>query len=171
MVYFSNERTRASLELMEGRRGWSRSQRHDVDDLGGKLHFVKFETSKVQDALRFIRDKGLLGNEETAMMHGKARILATGGGAYRFAELFLKDLDVVLEKKDEFDCLVAGCSFLQAAIPDECFTFVKGEATYQKIHRTFSPLLSPFLILSLCLSFEDTLSLPLGKYWIGGEHH
>ena len=141
MVFFSNERTRASLELLEGRRGWSRSQRHDVDDLGGKLHFVKFETAKVHDALRFIRDKGLLGNEETAM-YGKARILATGGGAYRFAELFLKELDVVLEKKDEFECLVAGCSFLQAAIPDECFTFLNGEATYQKIHRTFSHTLS-----------------------------
>ena len=131
-VYFSNDVARASMDDGDGRRLRPRSI--NLSRLGGKLHFVKFETSKIHDALRFIQDKKLLERSETAG-HSKARILATGGGAYKYANVFLEELDVVLEKKDEFACLVAGCSFLQAAIPDECFTFLNGEATYQKIHR------------------------------------
>ena len=37
---------------------------------------------------------------------------ATGGGAYKFADLFKERLGVSIEKEDEMDCLVAGANFL-----------------------------------------------------------
>lgn len=37
---------------------------------------------------------------------------ATGGGAYKFADLFRERLGVSLDKEDEMDCLVAGANFL-----------------------------------------------------------
>ncbi|CAG9461150.1 unnamed protein product [Pedinophyceae sp. YPF-701] len=95
---------------------------------GGKLHFVKFETSKVHDAINFIREKGLhrrpldSGGRDTDV----AMVKATGGGAYKYADLFKQELGVVLEKEDEIGCLVAGAGFLLRAIRDEAFTFQAG---------------------------------------------
>lgn len=37
---------------------------------------------------------------------------ATGGGAFKFADLFRERLGVSIEKEDEMDCLVAGANFL-----------------------------------------------------------
>lgn len=37
---------------------------------------------------------------------------ATGGGAYKYADVFKERLGVSLDKEDEMDCLVAGANFL-----------------------------------------------------------
>lgn len=37
---------------------------------------------------------------------------ATGGGAYKNADLFKEKLGIFLDKEDEMDCLVAGANFL-----------------------------------------------------------
>lgn len=37
---------------------------------------------------------------------------ATGGGAFKFTDLFKEKLGIVLDKEDEMDCLVAGANFL-----------------------------------------------------------
>ena len=37
---------------------------------------------------------------------------ATGGGAYKYADLFKERLGVSIEKEDEMNCLVAGANFL-----------------------------------------------------------
>lgn len=61
---------------------------------GGRLHFVKFETSKVDLALDFIEQKQLHlhsqggGHKAGTLM----RIKATGGGAYKFADAFKRRL-------------------------------------------------------------------------------
>ena len=36
----------------------------------------------------------------------------TGGGAYKFADLFKERLGVSIEKEDEMHCLVSGANFL-----------------------------------------------------------
>ena len=51
---------------------------------GGKLHFVKFETAKVDECIDFIEAKGLhRRNGSGAPM----RVKATGGGAFKYAEV------------------------------------------------------------------------------------
>ena len=42
---------------------------------------------------------------------------ATGGGAYKYADLFKERLGVSLDKEDEMDCLVAGANFLLKVDP------------------------------------------------------
>lgn len=37
---------------------------------------------------------------------------ATGGGAFKYADVFRERLGVSLEKEDEMGCLVAGANFL-----------------------------------------------------------
>lgn len=44
---------------------------------------------------------------------------ATGGGAYKYADLFKERLGVSLDKEDEMNCLVAGANFLLKVEP--CF--------------------------------------------------
>ena len=53
----------------------------------GKLHFVKFETANIEQVLDFIEAKGLLrGSGDSA--DKLVSIKATGGGAFKYAELF-----------------------------------------------------------------------------------
>lgn len=50
----------------------------------GKLHFVKFETVKVDECINFIEAKGLHRRNGSA---APMRVKATGGGAYKFADV------------------------------------------------------------------------------------
>jgi hypothetical protein len=59
------------------------------------------------------------------------QVRATGGGAFKFAELFKERLGVMLKKEDEISCLVDGCSFLLKAIRNEAFEFQDGEYSFK----------------------------------------
>jgi hypothetical protein len=58
-------------------------------------------------------------------------VRATGGGAFKFAELFRERLGVVIKKEDEISCLVQGCNFLLRAIRNEAFEFCNGEYAFK----------------------------------------
>ncbi|XP_022734129.1 pantothenate kinase 2-like isoform X2 [Durio zibethinus] len=97
--------------------------------LEGRLHFAKFETSKINDFLEFIHCKKLcLGGfrDCTAPSSDKIFIKATGGGAYKFADLFKEKLGITLDKEDEMDCLVTGANFLLKVDGDGKFERVSG---------------------------------------------
>jgi type II pantothenate kinase len=70
LVYFS----------MEGEQAASAARGHP----GGKLHFVKFETNKVDDCIDFIEAKGLHRRNGSGV---PMRVKATGGGAFKYAEV------------------------------------------------------------------------------------
>ena len=62
---------------------------HKVHLIVGNLHFVKFETSRIDECLDFIKSKNLHqtpgnGDGDTPSV----RVVATGGGAYKYADLF-----------------------------------------------------------------------------------
>ncbi|KAL2903292.1 Pantothenate kinase 2 [Bienertia sinuspersici] len=63
--------------------------------LDGKLHFAKFETKKINEHQEASDKKELI-------------IKATGGGAYKYADLFKEKFGIRLDKEDEMDCLVDG---------------------------------------------------------------
>lgn len=55
----------------------------------GNLHFVKFETSKIEQCLEFIQSKNLHhspGSGQGIKPH--MRVQATGGGAFKYADMF-----------------------------------------------------------------------------------
>ncbi|GAV61025.1 Fumble domain-containing protein [Cephalotus follicularis] len=123
---------------------------HNHTILQGRLHFVKFETSKIGDCLDFIRSKklhqldGVWSHEDSAS--DKTFIKATGGGAYKFTDLFKVKLGISLDKEDEMDCLVAGANFLLKAIPHEAFTYMDGQKEFVQIDHND---LYPYLLVNI----------------------
>ncbi|CAI5482744.1 unnamed protein product [Closterium sp. Yama58-4] len=123
---------------------------------GGRLHFVKFETSRIGECIEFIKSKrlhsfdilGMGGDEESLWGYGASspRIKATGGGAFKYADLFKEKLGVVLDKEDEMRCLVLGLNFLLRSIRDEAFTHLEGEKQFVEMH---SENIFPYLLVNI----------------------
>ncbi|CAI9283855.1 unnamed protein product [Lactuca saligna] len=109
--------------------------------LGGRLHFIKFETNKINECLEFIRSKQLhIGDGDNAV------IKVTGGGAYKFADLFKEKLGVSIEKEDEIDCLVTGANFSLKEIRHEAFTHREGHKEFVQIDHNE---LYPYLLVNI----------------------
>ncbi|CAL8471142.1 g10684 [Coccomyxa elongata] len=138
LVYFSPEETQAE--------SWENGKTRN--HAGGKIHFVKFETQRIDDCIDFIEAKGLHrthnGNGEP---DGRVRIVATGGGAFKYAEKFEKRLGVILEKEDEMDCLVSGSNFLLKAIRHEAFMYENGQTTFSPANTDQD--LYPYLLVNI----------------------
>ena len=79
---------------------------------GGRLHFRKFEASKMDQCVRFIEQKQL----HLGTAGGKAVVKATGGGAFKNSKLFQERFGIQLQKEDEMKCAVAGANFLLQTI-------------------------------------------------------
>ncbi|KAJ7269251.1 fumble [Mycena haematopus] len=93
---------------------------------GGSLNFERFETDAIDECVQFIQ--GLI--ERSAEMNGVSieemrkgvKIMATGGGAHKFYELFSGTLCVEVRREDEMECLIEGLKFI-TLIPDEVYYF------------------------------------------------
>ncbi|CAI0547252.1 unnamed protein product [Linum tenue] len=157
LVYFSRHEDRSNndkrTKTLQEKLGISNGSRRSFPVLGGRLHFVKFETTKINECLEFISSKqlhcggvdacnGLLG----ASANQNAVIKATGGGAYKFADLFKDRLGVSLDKEDEMDCLVAGANFLLKAIRHEAFTHMEGQKEFVQMDDND---LFPYLLVNI----------------------
>eukprot|EP00002_Diphylleia_rotans_P018058 TRINITY_DN3497_c1_g1_i2.p1 TRINITY_DN3497_c1_g1~~TRINITY_DN3497_c1_g1_i2.p1 ORF type:complete len:547 (-),score=108.07 TRINITY_DN3497_c1_g1_i2:40-1653(-) len=87
--------------------------------LGGKLHFVKFETKNIDDCIEYI-SKHIVGKRQRPR---PLVIQATGGGSHKFAQIFQDRLGVTLQREDEMECLVGGLNFLLRYIANEAFYY------------------------------------------------
>lgn len=93
---------------------------------GGSLNFERFETEHVDECIEFLQ--ALI--ERSAQINGVTidemrkgvKIMATGGGAHRFYDLFSNELHVEVRREDEMECLIEGLKFL-SLIPDEVYYF------------------------------------------------
>ncbi|KAI4336147.1 hypothetical protein L6164_014712 [Bauhinia variegata] len=156
LVYFSRREHHQSAndkrkKSMKERLGISNGNRRSYPILGGRLHFVKFETSKINECLDFIYSKqlhrgGLESRYSDGVTNQNAIIKATGGGAYKFADLFKERLGVSLDKEDEMSCLVAGANFLLKAIRHEAFTHMEGHKEFVQIDPND---MFPFLLVNI----------------------
>jgi len=93
---------------------------------GGSLNFERFETDAIDDCVKFIqelieRSAAINGVPIEEMKQG-VKIMATGGGAHRFYDLFRETLDVEVRREDEMECLIEGLKFINL-IPDEVYYF------------------------------------------------
>ncbi|CAI5972653.1 unnamed protein product [Closterium sp. NIES-65] len=128
---------------------------HFALDIGGSL-IKLFETSRIAECIEFIKSKrlhsfdilGMGGDEESLWGYGASspRIKATGGGAFKYADLFKEKLGVVLDKEDEMRCLVLGLNFLLRSIRDEAFTHLEGEKQFVEMH---SGNIFPYLLVNI----------------------
>ncbi|TDL28144.1 fumble [Rickenella mellea] len=93
---------------------------------GGSLNFERFETDNIDECVEFIqalieRSAGVNGVSIEQMKSG-VTIMATGGGAHKFYELFQGVLGVEVRREDEMECLIEGLKFI-TNIPDEVYYF------------------------------------------------
>ncbi|XP_057738408.1 pantothenate kinase 2-like [Arachis stenosperma] len=155
LVYFSRHEDQSTDDKrkrsVKERLGLSNGNRRSFPILGGRLHFVKFETRKINECLDFINSKQLhRGGAESpyadGATDGNAIIKATGGGAYKYTDLFKERLGVSLDKEDEMDCLVAGANFLLKAIRHEAFTHMEGQKEFVQIDPND---LFPYLLVNI----------------------
>ncbi|XP_042499855.1 pantothenate kinase 2-like [Macadamia integrifolia] len=157
LVHFSRHEDRLvddkRKRSLKERLGVSNGNRRGYPILGGRLHFVKFETSKISECLDFIASKqlhtgGLDSRSWNSMIpaNDNAIIKATGGGAYKFSDLFKERLGVSLDKEDEMDCLVNGANFLLKAIRHEAFTHMEGQKEFVQIDHND---LFPYLLVNI----------------------
>lgn len=93
---------------------------------GGSLNFERFETDNIHECVEFIQalikrsaDVNQVPIEE---MRQGVKIMATGGGAHKFYELFKDTLQVEVRREDEMECLIKGLKFI-TLIPDEVYYF------------------------------------------------
>ncbi|KAL2340904.1 hypothetical protein Fmac_008844 [Flemingia macrophylla] len=154
LVYFSRRENQSAddkrKKSVKERLGLSNGNRRSFPILGGRLHFVKFETRKINECLDFIHSKQLhcggLESRYPDVTDQNGIIKATGGGAYKYADLFKERLGVSLDKEDEMDCLVAGANFLLKAIRHEAFTHMEGQKEFVQIDPND---LFPYLLVNI----------------------
>lgn len=93
---------------------------------GGLLNFERFETDSIQDCVEYIKDLVERSAEVNGVsieeMRAGVKIMATGGGAHKFYELFASELGVEVVREDEMDCLITGLKFI-TLIPSEVYSF------------------------------------------------
>jgi type II pantothenate kinase len=108
---------------------------------GGSLNFERFETDNIDECVEFIqtlikRSADVNGVSVEDMRRG-VQIVATGGGAHKFYELFNGTLGVEVQREDEMECLIEGLKFI-TLIPDEVYYF-----SDELIHTVSHPEKSP----------------------------
>ncbi|KAK4479335.1 hypothetical protein RD792_014847 [Penstemon davidsonii] len=157
LVYFSRHENQpvndSRRRIIKARLGITNVNRRSYPILGGRLHFVKFETTKINECLDFIYSKQLhRGGMDSRDWQSEGSntentvIKATGGGAYKFADLFKERLGISIEKEDEMNCLVSGANFLLKAIRHEAFTHMEGHKEFVQID---SNDLFPYLLVNI----------------------
>lgn len=77
-------------------------------ELGGRLNFLKFETDKIDACIDFMRQL-----QSDFQRHDKSdpcefRVMATGGGAFKYYDRIREALKVEVSREDEMDCLITG---------------------------------------------------------------
>jgi type II pantothenate kinase len=93
---------------------------------GGSLNFERFETDDIHACVEFIQElierSAEINGVSIEEMRKGVKIMATGGGAHRFYELFMEQLQVDVRREDEMECLIEGLKFI-TMIPDEVYYF------------------------------------------------
>lgn len=93
---------------------------------GGSLNFERFETDNIHDCIKFIQSlierSAQVNQVSIEEMRQGVKIMATGGGAHKFYDLFKESLQVEVRREDEMECLIEGLKFI-TLIPDEVYYF------------------------------------------------
>lgn len=86
------------------------------------LKFYTIETERIQ---KFVRLLHSIIDEYNDGLYDNVRIVATGGGAYKFYDLLSKEFSKIkdIERIDEMQCLIKGLDAFIHEIPDEVFTY------------------------------------------------
>ncbi|THH33134.1 hypothetical protein EUX98_g1030 [Antrodiella citrinella] len=115
---------------------------------GGSLNFERFETDRVDECVEFLQTliarSAEINGVSIEEMRKSVKIMATGGGAHRFHELFSSELHVEVRREDEMECLIEGLKFI-SLIPDEVYYF-SDELIHSVSHTPAVPFKIPAIV-------------------------
>ena len=92
-------------------------------DNGDMIYLKSFPSTKIGEFLKFAKEHRLI-DKSLESIH------ATGGGAYKYNDLFEQEitpLGVKINKHDEMESMVNGMSFILNCGKESSFTFKQGE--------------------------------------------
>lgn len=93
---------------------------------GGRLNFTKFETDKIEECIEYIGELLESRKQQQPQQNGdvvKQRIMATGGGAFKYYDLLREKLGVEVTRGGEMECLIGGLDFFATQVPEEVFHY------------------------------------------------
>ena len=81
---------------------------------------------------------------------GIRKLHITGGGAYKFSELYQSHsgLDVTVDKKDEMRCLITGLNYVLKYVPEESFWFEDVDS-FKPIKKVLKQVDSDYLLVNV----------------------
>ena len=92
------------------------------EHLGGILHFIKFETRRLDNALQIVKECGLT--------DGMERVYMSGGGAFKYEAKIEEELGLKCVPVDEFEALVWGIDYVLAHGPlDEVYSVLRKDVS------------------------------------------
>ncbi|KYQ99797.1 pantothenate kinase [Tieghemostelium lacteum] len=118
----------------------------DDSELGGKLHFIKFQTANIDDCFNFIIENRLHLDQNSS---APKLVRVTGGGAYKYADMFEKKLGCKLVKADEMQCLIWGTNFLLHNIERESYIYDHKSQTQPKVFTDKVDNPYPYLLVQI----------------------
>ncbi|UZJ54526.1 hypothetical protein CBS101457_003846 [Exobasidium rhododendri] len=111
---------------------------------GGRLNFIRFETEHISDCVDFLKElissSAKANNVSLEQMRKGVKLMATGGGAHMFADLFERELGVEVRREDEMSCLITGLNFI-TLIPDESYYY--SDELVASLHSSLPQARSP----------------------------
>lgn len=131
---------------------------------GGRLNFVKFETGDIHSCVRFLHEliaqSARTNGVDLAEMRRSVKLMATGGGAHLFYDLFERELGIEVLKEDEMQCLITGLNFM-TLIPDEVFWYSDQQVDeFYEMHRQLTSSTVPRGDSSMPSSFTEDMPRP-----------
>ena len=88
------------------------SREPDSADNGGRLNFLNFETDRIDLCIDFLHQLQVKQSELNGSTPAQLKIMATGGGAYKFYDRIKDFLGVEIIQEDEMECLIIGTPYL-----------------------------------------------------------
>ncbi|KAL7722908.1 pantothenate kinase [Entamoeba marina] len=96
-----------------------------------ELCFMKFPSYQIPEFISFANSTKL---KEIYGIGNLQLVNVTGGGAYKFADVLKKEMDLEVKQQDEMRCLVLGVNFLLLCCQQQlCFTFKNDTKLYHSI--------------------------------------
>lgn len=163
IVYFSHDEPNGdTLEDVGGRLNFTVFETDKIDDM---IDFLKGLMSRLQDNHRrssrsnerltpdgsSIRssshDSTIAASPVKPHQQSNMRIMATGGGAYKFYERLRDELGADISREDEMECLIAGLDFFITEIPEEVFCY--SETNPMVFAEPRQPSIYPYLLVNI----------------------
>ncbi|KAK3679499.1 hypothetical protein LTR78_001060 [Recurvomyces mirabilis] len=116
---------------------------------GGRLHFLSFETDKIDDCIEYLRTLQARHKQTNGAKATELRVQATGGGAYKFYNRIKERLGVDVEREDEMACLIKGLDFFISEIPYEVFTYNDTDAENAVTYQDARSDVYPYLLVNI----------------------